>query len=127
MIGTEVQRAIFDALKVVVPGARVYDNVPADAVFPYVTIGDEQTLDAGNACGDGWETYADVDVWSRANSGFDEVKELTATVVTALAGIAEIQGHDLIAVEVESTRTFRDPDGKTSHSAISVKFTINPA
>lgn len=127
MIGDEVQRALYEAITPVVPDARVYDRVPLKEEFPYVTIGDEQVVDDGNTCDNGWEVFSDVHVWSRANSGFQEAKLLLAAIVPAVVGIASIDGHDLISVEVENTRIFRDPDGLTSHGVISVKFIINPA
>src|SRR5690606_34227972 len=77
MIGPELQKAIYDALKTVpaVAGGRVYDSVPSNAEFPYVTIGGEQTVDDGNSCEDGWEVFTDVHVWSR-KPGFPECKEI---------------------------------------------------
>lgn len=127
MIGEEVQRALYQALTPVVPDARVYDRVPIGASLPYVTIGDEQVVDDGNTCDNGWEVFSDVHIWSRANGGFQEAKLLVATIVPAIVGITSIDGHHLISVEVENTRIFRDPDGLTSHGVISVKFIINPA
>lgn len=124
MIGEEVQRALYEALA---PVASVYDRVPLNAQFPYITIGDEQIVDDGNTCDEGWEVFSSVHIWSRDNSGFQEAKLLLAQAVPAIVGITSIDGHQLISVEVESTRIFRDPDGLTSHGVVSAKFIINPA
>lgn len=128
MIGTQIQKAIHDALKAApsVAGGRVYDHVPEGAAFPYVEIGDEQILDDGNTCDDGWEVFADVHVWSRS-VGYPETKGLIAAIVPRLVRITAITGFTVIAVEVENTRVFRDPDGSTSHGVISVRFVITPA
>jgi hypothetical protein len=128
MIGTQVQKAIHDALKAApaIAGGRVYDHVPDGADFPYIEIGDEQIVDDGNTCDDGWEVFADVHVWSRS-VGYPETKTLIASIVPRLVGITSIAGYTLIAVEVENTRVFRDPDGLTSHGVISVRFVITPA
>lgn len=128
MIGTEVQKAIFDALSgaPAIADGRVYDLVPREAAFPYVTIGDEQALDDGNACDDGWEVFADVHVWSRS-VGYPEAKGLMAKIVPRLTGISAIAGYTLIAVELESSRIFRDGDGLTSHGVITIRFVITPA
>lgn len=133
MIGTEVQKAIFDVLRAApaIAGGRVYDHVPrtngeVTATFPYVEIGNEQIIDDGNSCDDGWEVFADVHVWSRA-VGFPETKGLIASIVPRLASIDTIPGFTVIVAEVESTRVLRDPDGLTSHGVISVRFIITPA
>lgn len=128
MIGTEVQKAIHDALKAspAVAGGRVYDSVPSNAEFPYVTIGGEQTVDDGNSCEDGWEVFTDVHVWSR-KPGFPECKEIAVQVRQRLAGITSISGLSLIAVEVEGSRFLRDPDGLTSHGIVSARFVLTPA
>lgn len=128
MIGAQIQKAIHDALKAApaVAGGRVFDRVPKGAVFPYVEIGSEQIIDDGNTCDDGWEVFADVHVWSRT-VGFPEVKGLIAQIVPRLVGITGIPDFRVIAVEVENTRVFRDPDGLTSHGVISIRFVITPA
>ncbi|MBL0374034.1 DUF3168 domain-containing protein [Rhizobium sp. KVB221] len=127
MIGTEVQKAIHDALMAApaVAGGRIYDRVPDKPTFPYITIGDEQILDDGNSCDDGWEVFHDLHAWSRS-VGFPEVKGLIAAAVPRLASIASIGGHTLIAAEVQATRVFRDPDGLTNHGVITVRFVITP-
>lgn len=133
MIGTQVQKAIYDALtdSPAIAGGRVYDHVPrangeVTAEFPYIEIGDEQIIDDGNTCDDGWEVVADVHVWSRA-VGYPEAKSLIASIAPRLVGITSIADHTLIAVEVENTHVFRDPDGLTSHGVISVRFVVTPA
>lgn len=128
MIGDEVQTAIFEALTAspAIAEGRVYDSVPEGAQFPYLTIGDEQVSDDGNACDDGWEVYADVHVWSRS-VGFPEAKALIAAAVSRLTAIDAIAGKTLISVALDGTRIFRDPDGETSHGVITVRFVITPA
>lgn len=128
MIGPEVQGALVAALKAApaIAGGRIHDNVPESPVFPYLSIGSEQVIDDGNSCGDGWEVFSDVHVWSRA-VGYVEAKQIMATAVDKIMAITTIGGFSLIAVGVEDTRVFRDPDGLTSHGVISVRFIINPA
>lgn len=128
MIGDEIQTAIFEALTAspAIADGRVYDDVPEGAQFPYLAIGNEQVTDDGNACGDGWQVYADVHVWSRS-VGFPEAKALTAAAVPRLTAIAAIAGKTLIAVSLDGTRIFRDPDGETSHGVITIRFVITPA
>jgi hypothetical protein len=129
MIGAEVQKSIYSALSgASVASGRIYDEVPGEPVFPYVTIGDEQIIDDGNTCQDGWEVYPDVHCWSRSETGSKvEVKTLAAAVVTAVTGIASIAGFSLVSISHETTRVFRDPDGLTEHAVVSFRALIDPA
>jgi hypothetical protein len=129
MIGPQLQGAIYSALTTAnVASGRVYDRVPKDPTFPYVTIGDEQVIDDGNTCQDGWEVDPDVHCWSRpANGSKAEVKELAAAVVTAVTGIASITSFSLVSITHETTRVFRDPDGLTEHAVVSFRALIDPA
>lgn len=66
-----LQKAIVGRLKGDAPltaivAGRVYDRVPADAPYPYVTIRNIQVVDDGAECVDGAEVYIDLDVWSNA-------------------------------------------------------------
>lgn len=128
MIDTQVQKAIFDALKATpaVAGGNVFDIVPAGDPFPRVTIGEEQIVADGNSCGDGWEVFADVHVWSR-QVGFPEAKTIAAAAVQRVGAIASIAGYALVSVEFQGQRTLRDPDGLTSHIVCSFVFIIDQA
>jgi len=128
MIGAQVQKAIYDALKVApaIAGGRVYDTVPEAPTYPYVTIGEEQIVGDGNSCGDGWEVFADVHVWSRA-PGFPEAKGIAASVVERVTAITAVAGFAVIDAELQDTRALRDPDGLTSHIVCSFRFIIDQA
>ena len=128
MIGPEVQKAVFDALTATpaIAGGNVFDRVPPDAPFPRVTIGDEQVVDAGNSCSDGWEVFCDIHVWSRA-VGRVECKELMAEAAERLSAIETITGFDLVLSDLDGTRMFIEPDGLTSHGVITIRFVIDPA
>lgn len=128
MIGTEVQKAIFDALAAgpAIAGGKVFDHVPDGNQFPRVTIGEEQIVNDDNSCGGGWLVYVDIHVWSRG-VGFPEAKVIAASVVTRIAAITAIAGFSLISVRHEDTRSLRDPDGLTSHVVCSFQFIIDQA
>lgn len=129
MIGPELQGAIYSALTAAnVASDRVYDRVPKEPTFPYVTIGDEQVIDDSNTCQDGWEVFPDVHCWSRpVNGSKAEVKTLAAAVVTAVTGITSIAGFSLVSITHETTRVFRDNDGLTEHAVVSFRALIDPA
>lgn len=129
MIGDEVQRAIFAALtNASVAGGNVFDQVPESDPFPRVTVGDEQVIDDGNTCQDGWQVFSDVHCWSRPDSGSKvEVKTIAAAVRTAICAITEITGFSLVSIEHQTTRVFRDKDGKTEHAVVSFRAILDPA
>lgn len=99
-------------------GQRVYDSVPAQPAFPYVSIGpsDEVTDDA--ECIDGFEISMQIDVWSRA-VGFPEARQIADAVRQALHGYEiNLAGNALVYFHHRVTRMFRDPDGLTNHAAL---------
>lgn len=99
-------------------GGRVFDAIPKDAPFPYVSLGSawEDQDDAGciAAVGIGFR----VDVWSR-EVGFPEARRI-AHRVRSLLHDAEIDLREgaLAMLEHRRTDTMRDPDGLTSRAAI---------
>ena len=132
MLGSQLQTAIYSALTNASPsiaGGRVYDRVPGSPTFPYISIGDEQVIDDGNTCDDGWEVFPDVHIWSRSTAGSKlEIKGIIAQVVPAVVGISSISGSfTVIAAQLETARTFRDPDGLTEHAVCSFRFVIIPS
>jgi hypothetical protein len=130
MIGAALQKAIFAALTTspAIAGGRVYDRVPAGPTFPYVSIGDEQVLDDGDTCSDGWEVTSDVHVWSRPAAGSKaEVKDLAAAIVPRLAVTTiSVTGFRVLIAELETSRVFRDPDGITEHAVLTFRHVLSP-
>lgn len=128
MIGSQLQKAIYAQLVTDdVCSGRVYDNPPESRVFPYVTIGDENITDAGNVCEDGWTVYADIHAWSRPETGSKaEVKDIQASIVNSARSELILTGFEVVLAELDSARTFRDPDGITEHSVITIRYEIEP-
>lgn len=133
MIGPDLQAAVYAALTTAgVAGGRIYDRVPPDPTFPYVTIGDEQVIDDGGSgdggCVGGWAATVDVHVWSRPVTGSKaEAKSLAAAVVVALGGVIDPAGFVIVSHGLDTVRTFRDPDGLTEHAVVSYTYRVSPA
>lgn len=129
MIGDQLQRAIFDILTAAsIAGDRVFDRPPTNASFPYVTIGDEQVIDDGTTCADAWDVATDVHVWSRPESGSkSELKTLIAQIVPLLATEIAVTGFRNVSGNLETTRSFRDPDGITEHAVLTFRYLLDPA
>lgn len=117
----ELQQALYDALKGNIGpevGPRVYDNVPTNASFPYVTIGDGQVLPDKADCVDGTEHFPQIDVWSRA-VGYPEAKMISNNIVTLLDDKPPImEGYVAVIFQLENIQYLRDPDGLTRHVAM---------
>lgn len=128
MIGPELQDAIIDALKAdpAVAAGNVYDRVPPSNLYPRITVGDEQTIDNGNTCSEGWEIYADVHVWSEY-PGHVEAKQIMAAAVPRLLAITAPAGFKIIAAELDAHRIFTEPNGLTTHGVITIRYVIDPA
>ena len=100
----EVQKAIVGALRSAVPPVaegRIYDEVPAGAVFPYVTVGDCQVMPDKADCIDGSIVYPQVDVWTRT-TGYPETKRLASDVLAALDDRTDtlvVDGYRLVVFE----------------------------
>lgn len=130
MIGAELQEGIYTALTAgspVVAGGRVYDQVPSSPTFPYVTIGNEQVIDDGNSCEDGWLVYPDVHIWDRpVESSKAALKGIIAEIVPLITSMTSITGFDVIVSELESSRSLRDQDGLTEHAILTFRIILNP-
>jgi hypothetical protein len=126
----ELQAVITATLKgnsPAVAGGRVYDRIPADAVFPYVSLGALQVLPDKADCIDGVEVFPQIDVWSRA-VGYGEVKAIVKLIMSLLDDQPmTLSGYIVVVFEHESTQYLRDPDGLTSHAAITFRGLIQPS
>jgi Protein of unknown function (DUF3168) len=131
MSSLELQRASIAALKAdptvaALVGDRVYDNVPFNAAFPYISIGPDQTLPSRADCIDGDEITIQFDGWSRMPS-FTEAKRISEAVRRCLNGAPLVlNGYALIDLWLDSSQTLRDPDGLTSHAVITFRALTVP-
>ncbi|MBN8994348.1 MAG: DUF3168 domain-containing protein [Rhizobiales bacterium] len=124
MIGTQpIQAAIYAALLSahVVDGDRVVDGDQSeDVAFPYVQIGETQTLDADVTGSLGAEEFLTLHIWSRQR-GQSEVKEIAARIATAFnAADMPIAGFESASVFAQGLRVFDDPDGLTRHGVLTL-------
>ncbi|MPR62761.1 DUF3168 domain-containing protein [Ochrobactrum intermedium] len=99
-------------------GGRIYDRVPESPTFPYVSFGPSDEVSDDADCIDGFEVTMQLDVWSRA-VGFPECRRIVDAVRKALPedGIL-LADNALVTFNHRISRLFRDPDGLTSHGAM---------
>jgi len=130
----ELQIALVARLKTpdmlpVAVGNRVYDKVPLNATYPYISLGDGQVVPDKADCIDGSEVFVQVDVWSRGIN-YEEAKTIGKAVVAALddhEDTISVEGFSVIVFELQSVQYLRDPDGLTRHGAITFRALIQPS
>lgn len=124
----ELQGVIVAALKAdaavaALVAGRVYDSVPRSAAgavtagFPYISIGGDEEVSEDADCIDGFAISLQIDCWSR-QPGFPEVRRIADAVRAVLTDDLSLADNALVFLQHRITRTFRDPDGLTSHAAL---------
>lgn len=115
----ELQGRVVAVLKAAgIAGGRIHDSVPSAPTFPYVSIGLWVGTSENADCIDAEEISAQIDVWSR-QPGYVEAKQIARAVKVALRDAEmALASNALVLFEHRITRVFRDPDGLTSHAAI---------
>lgn len=105
---------------------RVYDNVPSDAVFPYIVVGEFQTVDDSADCVDGAEIFIPLHVWSRA-VGQVEAKRVASDLRSSLHNAElDLGPHwNFLLIEHRSTLVLKDPDGVTTHAVVNFRALVD--
>lgn len=122
-----IQRLKADSATAAIVGARVYDAVPATPTWPYISLGpsDETSDDAD--CITGFDISFQIDCWSRA-VGFPQARHLADAVRESLHGYEfELPTNALVFFEHRQTRFMRDPDGLTTHAAMTFAAFVEAA
>lgn len=129
-----LQKGVVDRLRTdpavaALVGLNVFDRVPTKRdPFPRITIGRDQIIDDGDACGDGWLAVVTVHVWTREPPGMAPAKAIAVAVRDALASTdVDIEGFRLLSALHRDSVYLDDPDGLTSHVAVTFDYLIDPA
>lgn len=94
-------------------GARIYDDPPTRAEFPYMTFGQSSERDWSTGSDEGFEHLLTLHVWSRA-AGRKQAETAIAAALTALHDQPlELDGHRMINLRHEFTDARRESDGLT--------------
>lgn len=109
-------------------GGRVLDRVPAGVAFPYIEIGDFQTVDDGAQCHDGVEVFVTLHIWSRA-VGQVEAKTIAGAVRGSLheADLDLGAAWQFLEIAHQDTRYLKDPDGVTTHGVCTFRALVASA
>jgi len=105
---------------------RIYDNVPGDTGFPYLTLGDAQVEDwsAGDVMGA--EHRLTFNAYTRGG-GRAEAKAILGAVNAALHDAElTLEGHCLVNLLFLSAETAREADGATWRGTIRFRAVTEP-
>jgi hypothetical protein len=103
-------------------GGRIYDQVPDNKVFPYVTIGESFPGPHHTHSRKGEETLQRIHAWSRAK-GFKEGQLIAEAIRPLLDGQHfETDGFTVAGLWEGPGQAIRDPDGLTRHIVIDFRF-----
>ncbi|MBU2582779.1 MAG: DUF3168 domain-containing protein [Alphaproteobacteria bacterium] len=127
-----LQKAVFATLSGAAPltaligSGRIYDDVPRDADFPYVTFGQSQVRDWSTGGEPGHEHIFTLHIWSREN-GRREVEEAMGLMEDALhdASLA-LDGHQLVNLRHEFSESRREIDGETYRGILRYRAVTEP-
>lgn len=120
----ELQRAVYQALGAdaalkteIGDPARIFDDPPQDAAFPYLTIGEARAKNWAGVEG-GLEHDIRLHVFSRY-AGRREVKRIMGAVYDALHDASlTLAGHALVNIRFVFADAFRRQDGETYQGAL---------
>lgn len=119
----ETQKTIFDTLSndatltALLGASKIFDHVPDNTPFPFVTIGDMVWEDRGNHTWDGLTGRLQINVWYRApGRGRKNVQEIQKRIDELLhSQDVCIDGWDIISLRRSTLEILIEPDNVTLH------------
>ena len=127
-----LRAAIHDALRedgalvAALGGARIYDEVPREAEFPYVTLGEARLLDASSDGGETQEHQLTLHAWSR-KGGHREAHVIAGALLQALDDAPlSPSGHRLVNLRFTIADIRRESDGRTYHALVRFRAVTEP-
>lgn len=105
---------------------RVYDQPPADLVYPYVSLGRSETRPWGGLDGEGLEHVLSLTVVS-VFGGSEEAKAVMALVRLSLHGaVLSLDGHRLINLRVTYADLFKAADWRSTYGVLRLRAVTEP-
>jgi len=115
------------AVAALLGGARIFDDVPQDTPFPFITLGTASVSDWSTGTESGLEHRLDVHVWSRY-AGKRQAYEVIDAVRAVLHDAAlSLNGAQLVNLRCQSFEVRRDDDGETYHGVARFRAVTEPA
>jgi hypothetical protein len=127
-----LQRGIYEALAgfsgltTLLGGARIYDDAPQGAAFPFIILGQSVVRDWSTGTEVGAEHELTLHVWSRTG-GKKQVQEIIEAIRAALHDQPlMLADHHLINLRHEFSEARLDPDGDTFHGIVRYRAVTEP-
>jgi hypothetical protein len=114
-----LQQAVYSRLSgdaaLATMGAAVYDEVPQDAAYPYITLGDVTETSNDTMGRTGRDVTLTIHIWSQY-PGSKQAKEVYGRLDELLdRWTPTVTGWNAVQMQQEFFESFRDPDGITRH------------
>lgn len=128
----DMQKAIVHRLKntagvTALVAQRVFDQVPPNTAFPYISYGPDQVFSDDVDCITAYEISVQIDIWSRA-VGQPEMKRIAGAVRASLHDAEfNLDDHALVLIEHRTTRYLDDPDGLSHHGVLEFRALVDGA
>lgn len=104
--------------------ARIYDEVPTAASFPYITVRGGQVTGDDNECADVSEVFFQIHAWAIPPGAGSSVKKIAGAIRDAMKAPLTLAGFDVQVQEYQQTQWLDDPDGLTRHAMVEFRFII---
>lgn len=115
------------ALTSLLGGARIYDEAPRAANFPYVTLGDARVTDFSAGDQPGEEYQLTLHAWSQ-QGGHREAHMIAGAMLQALDDAPlSLAGHHLVNLRFAVADIRREADGRTYHALVRFRAVTEPA
>jgi hypothetical protein len=114
------------ALSALLGGAKVYDEPPRGAAFPYVTLGEARISDLSTGTEPGEEHQITLHAWSR-QGGHREAHLIAGALLQALDDAPlNVADHRLINLRFAVADVRRESDGRTYHALVRFRAMTEP-
>ena len=111
------------ALTALTGGIRVFDDVPRNPAYPYVTHGESVVRDWSTSTDEGHEHSVSVHVWSQG-AGRKQAHDILGAIEQTLDSQAlPLDGHRLITLRHEHSEVRRESDGETWRGLLRLRAT----
>jgi hypothetical protein len=115
------------ALNALLGGAKIYDEPPRAAAFPYVTLGETRVSDFSTGTEPGQEHQITLHAWSR-QGGHREAHLISGALLQALDDAPlTLTDYRLVNLRFSVADVRREADGRTYHALVRFRAMTEPA
>ena len=123
-----LQKALIERLRndagviSLVPASNILDRNARPVVDPSITLGTDQTDDAGYIARDVATIFHDLHIWKK-ELGLAGAKYIAAAIIKSVkkGRFQPVDGFHFVDCFVSRTRFLRDPEGDFSHGIVTVR------